>query len=147
MLHTSSVRAAIWSSTGTVNLRVVLYAAGVVKDVLDGLFAQKAVSCSCGLLMDLHYRRGWVWALGCCCFYAGWVCLRERHGWEGCLVFLASYLGVMDRGFVDCLLLCERRGMPNWLLDGAIEGTASANSYCQEEDGQKKCGRRVGTVI
>jgi len=80
-------------------------------------------------------------------FYAGWVGLRERHGWEGCLVFLASYLGVMDRGFVDCLLLCERRGMPNWLQDGAIEGTASANSYCQEEDGQKKCGRRVGTVI
>ncbi len=44
-------------STGTVNLRAGLYAAGVVKDVLDGLFAQKAVSCSCGLLIDLHYRR------------------------------------------------------------------------------------------
>ena len=50
-------------------------------------------------------------------FYADWVCLRERHGWEGCLVFLASYLGVMYGGVVDCLLLCERRGMPNWLQE------------------------------
>ncbi len=68
-----SGRAAIRSSTGTVDLRAVLYAAGVVKDVLDGLFALKAVSWSCGLLMDLHYRRGWVWALGCWCFMlVGW---------------------------------------------------------------------------